>query len=133
MYEWLIVLTTLVFSEIFKHRKSVLSVISLLWIAAGLGNLLVIQSRTQPFVFNDILMLGDAIRLTTIYYTVPQIIAMYGSSFSGACGGGLYCDKASAAQTRELHGSHFKLSGLCGALRLSLHGGHFLWDIPTLL
>ena len=73
----LIVLTTLTFSELFKRRKSVLYVTCVIWLAMGIGELMVTRERTQPFTSMDLLMFGDAITLTTLYYTWPEIIAMF--------------------------------------------------------
>ena len=42
---------------------------------------MVSRERTQPFTSMDLLMLKDAITLTTLYYTWPQIILMFGSIF----------------------------------------------------
>lgn len=81
LYNWLIILTTLTFSELFKRRKSVLYTTCVVWVALGIAEFLVVRERTQPFTSMDILMLGDAITLTTIYYTWSQIILMFGSIF----------------------------------------------------
>ena len=81
LYNTLIILTTLTASELFKHRKSVLYTTCVAWIALGVAELMVIKERTQPFTSMDLLMLKDAITLTTIYYTWPQIILMFGSIF----------------------------------------------------
>lgn len=76
LFNVLIVLTTLAVSELFKHRKATLFLISVVWLAMGVGEYMVIRERTQPFTSMDLLMLGDAITLTTVYYTWPQIIMM---------------------------------------------------------
>lgn len=76
LYNVLIVLTSLTFSELFKRRKAVLYITSLVWIAMGVGQFMVIKERTQPFTSMDLLMLKDAVTLTTMYYTWPQIIAI---------------------------------------------------------
>ena len=78
LYNVLIVLTSLVFSELFKHRRSVLFLVSAAWLGLGIAAHEVVKARTQPFTSMDILVVKDAIKLTTIYYTWPQIIAMYG-------------------------------------------------------
>ena len=83
LFGWLIVFTTLMFSELFKHRKGALTLISVIWLALGIGNFLVIHSRTQPLAFMDMFMFGEAIKLTTLYYTIPQIILMYGGILVG--------------------------------------------------
>ena len=84
LYNYLIILTSLTFSELFKRRKSVLYTVCVAWIALGIAEFMVAKERTQPFTSMDVLMLKDAITLTTIYYTWPQIILMYGSIFLAA-------------------------------------------------
>lgn len=81
LYNYLIVLTSLTFSELFRRRKSVLYTVCVAWVALGIAEFMVAKERTQPFTSMDVLMLKDAITLTTIYYTWPQIILMYGSIF----------------------------------------------------
>ena len=81
LYNYLIILTSLTFSELFRRRKSVLYTLCVAWVALGVAEFMVAKERTQPFTSMDVLMLKDAITLTTIYYTWPQIILMYGSIF----------------------------------------------------
>ena len=80
-YNWLIILTTLVFSELFKRRRAVLTTLTLLWVVLGVVQFIVVKNRTQPFCSVDILMLKDAFSLITIYFTWPQIILMFGCGF----------------------------------------------------
>lgn len=82
-FNWLIILTTLCFSELFRHRKSMLFTLSIAWMGLGLAQFFVIKQRTQPFTSMDILMMKDAIKLTTLYYTWPEIILMYSAAFVG--------------------------------------------------
>ena len=82
LYNFLIVLTTLTFSELFKRRKAVLYTTGVAWIGLGIACFMVSRERTQPFTSMDLLMLKDAITLTTLYYTWPQIILMFGSIFA---------------------------------------------------
>ena len=80
-YNVLIVLTSLSLSELFKHRRSVLFTVCVAWLGLGLAAFLVVKQRIQPFTSMDILAIKDAITLTPIYYTWPQIIAMFGGIF----------------------------------------------------
>ena len=82
LYNALIVLTTLVLSELFKRRRAVLATTSILWLVLGVVQFIVIKDRTQPFCSVDILMIKDAFSLITIYYTWPQIILMFASGFA---------------------------------------------------
>ena len=82
LYNVLIVLTTLTFSELFRRRRAVLCTVSLLWIVLGIVQYIVIKDRAQPFCSVDILMLKDAFSIITVYYTWPQIILMFGAGFA---------------------------------------------------
>lgn len=81
IYNTLIVLTTLIVSELFKRRKATLVSMSILWIILGVVQFLVVKYRTQPFCSVDILMLKDAFSLITIYFSWSQIILMFGMGF----------------------------------------------------
>ena len=81
LYNALIVLTTLVFSELFRRRQAVLATTAILWVVLGIVQYIVIKDRTQPFCSVDILMIKDAFSLITIYYTWPQIILMFAGGF----------------------------------------------------
>ena len=81
LYNALIVLTTLVFSELFRRRRAVLATTALLWVVLGIVQYIVVKDRTQPFCSVDILMIRDAFSLITIYYTWPQIILMFAAGF----------------------------------------------------
>ena len=82
LYNALIILTTLLFSELFRRRGAVLATTAIAWLALGVVQYIVVKDRTQPFCSVDILMLKDAFSLITIYYTWPQIILMFGSGFA---------------------------------------------------
>lgn len=82
LYNALIVLTTLIFSELFKRRRAVLCTTCILWVILGIVQYTVIKERTQPFCSVDILMLKDAISLMTIYYSTARIILMFVSGFA---------------------------------------------------
>ena len=81
LYNALLILTTLSVSELFKKRRSALFFLTVVWIGLGIAAREVVKARTQPFTSMDILVIKDAITLTTVYYTWPQIIAMYGGIF----------------------------------------------------
>ena len=82
LYNALIILTSLVFSELFRRRRAVLATIAITWLALGIVQYIVIKDRTQPFCSVDILMIKDAFSLITVYYTWPEIILMFGSGFA---------------------------------------------------
>ena len=81
LYNALIVLTTLAFSELFRRRRALLTTLSLLWLTLGAVQYLVVKYRAQPFSSVDVLMMKDALSLMTMYFTGPQILLMFGAGF----------------------------------------------------
>lgn len=81
LFSVLMILTTLVLSELFRRRRAVLVTVSMVWLILGVVEYMVIKERTQPFCSVDILMLKDAFSLITIYYTWTKIIVIFASSF----------------------------------------------------
>ena len=73
----LIVLTSLVFSELFLHRIAMLGTICLLWLTFGIVQYIVVKDRTTPFSSMDLLLIREALSLLSIYATPPQIIAVF--------------------------------------------------------
>lgn len=82
LYSALIILTTLLFSELFHRRRAVLACISILWVVLGVVQFMTVRDRTQPFCAADALMMKDAFSLITLYYTWPQIILIFSSAFA---------------------------------------------------
>ena len=66
---WLIVLTTLVFSELFRRRLAVLITTSLVWLVLGIVQFIVVKDRTTPFSSMDLLLIREALSLLSIYCT----------------------------------------------------------------
>ena len=73
----LIVLTSLVFSELFLHRIAVLGTVCLLWLALGVIQFIVVKDRTTPFSSMDLLLIREALSLLSIYASLPQIILIF--------------------------------------------------------
>lgn len=85
LFGWLVILTTLVFSELFKRRRAVLCTVTLLWLTLGVVEFMVIKERTQPFCSVDILMIKDGFSLITIYYSWTKIILIFSTAFAAIC------------------------------------------------
>ena len=73
----MIILTTLVFSELFRRRRAVLGCVTLLWVVLGFVQFMVAKDRTTPFSSMDLLLLREAFSLITVYCTLPQIVLMF--------------------------------------------------------
>ena len=81
LFSALVILTTLVLSELFRRRRAVLGTTALVWLILGVVEYMVIKERTQPFCSVDILMLKDAFSLMTVYYSWTKIIVIFSASF----------------------------------------------------
>ena len=77
----LVILTSLVLSELFKRRRAVLTTTAIVWVILGIVEYMVVKERTQPFCSVDILMLKDAFSLITVYYSWAKIIIIFSSGF----------------------------------------------------
>ena len=73
----MIVLTSLVFSELFRRRQAVLGTMCLVWVLLGVVQFMVARDRTTPFSSMDLLLVKEAFSLITIYCTWGQIVAMF--------------------------------------------------------
>ena len=73
----LIVLTSLVLSELFLRRLAALSTISLLWLTLGIVQFIIVKDRTTPFTSMDLLLIREGLSLLSIYATLPQIIGVF--------------------------------------------------------
>ena len=73
----MIVLTSLVFSELFRRRRAVLGTMCLVWVLLGVVQFMVARDRTTPFSSMDLLLVKEAFSLITIYCTWGQIVAMF--------------------------------------------------------
>ena len=82
----MIILATLLFSELFPRRRAFLSAIAILWIGFGITNYIVICFRVQPFTFADIQQLRDGIALMTVYFKWYQIILIFVAGFAIVAG-----------------------------------------------
>lgn len=81
VFSVLVILSSLVMSELFKRRRAVLVTVSIIWVILGIVEYMVVKERTQPFCSVDILMLKDAFSLITVYYSWAKIIILFSSGF----------------------------------------------------
>ena len=74
---WLIVLTTLSASELFKRRRAVVWTLSALWLVLGAVNFAVSHNRTLPLSGGDLILTWEIVSLITVYFSWAEIIAMF--------------------------------------------------------
>lgn len=74
---WLVVLTTLSFTELVKHRRALSLTLSVLWCVLGFANYMVCHNRTQPLVSGDLIITPEIFGMITIYFSWFEIILMF--------------------------------------------------------
>jgi len=72
----LIIYATLVVAALFKRRTFVLCLLSVVWIAIGIANGIILTQRMTPFNMKDLTAIGDGATLMTNYFTVVEIVIL---------------------------------------------------------
>ena len=73
LFNTLIVFTTITFALLFKRRRFVWFIISLLWVILGTVNGIILMSRMTPFTLYDLQNFADGLTIATTYYSKWQI------------------------------------------------------------
>lgn len=73
LYNSLIIFATLTFALIFKRRRFAYFIISVLWVALGTANGMILTTRMTPFTLYDLNNFADGLTIATTYYSVWQI------------------------------------------------------------
>lgn len=76
----LIVLASLSLTELFKHRKAMTWTLVALWVILGFSNYMVCHNRTLPLSGGDLLLTYEVVSLITVYFSWPEIIAMFAAA-----------------------------------------------------
>ena len=76
LYNSLIVMLTLSIAWFFKKKRFILAFISIVWIALGLTNCVLLSNRTTPLNFMDFRTFLDVMSIVTVYFTSFQISLM---------------------------------------------------------
>lgn len=74
-----IVFNTFMFGEMWRRRRAWRWTIFLMWMALGVANYMVTSYRILPFTTRDFLLIKDGLKMITVYFTWPEIIAMFGA------------------------------------------------------
>ncbi len=74
IYNSLIILLTMSLSLLFRRRIAVFSLISLLWLALGITNCIVLSYRSSPLSAIDLLIVKDAVGMFTVYLSLAGTI-----------------------------------------------------------
>ena len=73
---FMVVLTTMSLSELFRHRRAMNIAISALWMVLGVANHLVIRNRTLPLAGGDLLLDPELVRLGLNYFSWLQVLSV---------------------------------------------------------
>ncbi|MBR5229175.1 MAG: hypothetical protein IKV96_05005, partial [Firmicutes bacterium] len=75
---WLIVLFTLSVAFLFKKREFFFAIISIIWLALGISNCVLLGNRTTPLNFMDFRTAKDVLSIMTVYFSKPEIVMIVG-------------------------------------------------------
>ena len=74
LYNTLIIFATLTFALLFKRRRFVLLMISIVWFCIGTANGVILMNRMTPFTLYDFTNFTDGLTIATTYFSKIQII-----------------------------------------------------------
>ena len=73
-YNVLIIFATITLALLFRRRRFVWFIISLLWLALGTANGVILMNRMTPFTLYDLQNFADGLTIATTYFSRIQII-----------------------------------------------------------
>lgn len=73
-YNTLIIFATLVVAILFRRRVFVVTIVSLVWLAIGITNGIILIQRMTPFTVKDLSAITDGATIITNYFSKTQII-----------------------------------------------------------
>ena len=76
LYNMLIIFSTMTLALLFRKRRFVWFIVSLVWIILGSVNGAILLSRMTPFTLYDLQNFADGLTIMTTYYSTWQIILM---------------------------------------------------------
>ena len=74
LYNTLIIFATLTLALLFRRRRFVLLMISIVWLAIGTANGVILMNRMTPFTLYDCTNFADGLTIATTYFSKIQII-----------------------------------------------------------
>lgn len=74
LYNSLIIFATLSIASLFRRRMFFLTIVSILWLALGITNGIILSNRMTPFTIYDMQSLKDGLSIVTNYMSKVQII-----------------------------------------------------------
>lgn len=74
LYNTLIIFATLVIALLFKRRTFVITVVTIIWMAIGITNGIILIQRMTPFTVKDLDSITDGATIITNYFSIGQIV-----------------------------------------------------------
>ena len=74
LYNTLIIFATMTIALLFKRRRFVWFIVSVVWLALGTANGVILMSRMTPFTLYDLQNFADGLTIATTYFSRIQII-----------------------------------------------------------
>jgi len=79
IYNCLLILMTLSFALLVRRKIALASLISLIWLAGGITNGIVLNNRVTPFTANELKLITSVIDIFPKYFNIFQIVLLSGA------------------------------------------------------
>lgn len=76
LYNALIILATLIIASVFRRRVFCVTIATILWLAIGITNGVILTQRMTPFTVKDLSSITDGATILTNYFSVKQLAGM---------------------------------------------------------
>lgn len=74
LYNTVLIFATLVVATLFRRRAFVITVVTILWMAIGITNGVILMQRMTPFTVKDLSNITDGATIITNYFTTSELI-----------------------------------------------------------
>lgn len=76
LYNVLIILATLIVASVFRRRAFCITVVTIVWLAIGITNGIILTQRMTPFTVKDLSSITDGATILTNYFSIKEIAGM---------------------------------------------------------
>ncbi len=74
LYNTLIIFATMTIALLFRRRRFVWFIVSVIWLALGTANGVILMNRMTPFTLYDLTNVADGLTIATTYFSKVQIV-----------------------------------------------------------
>ncbi len=85
-YNTLIIFATLVIATLFRRRVFFVTVVSIVWLAIGITNGIILIERMTPFTVKDLSAITDGATIITNYFSMTEIVLIGAGVLAGIIG-----------------------------------------------